>query len=48
MFHIHTPAAEDHAFGFESQTLLDAGVATKLDLPASPEYALPREPIRAA
>src|ERR1700720_1833481 len=39
--HIHLPPTKAHAFGFQSQPLLDCGVAAQFDLSARSQHSLP-------
>ncbi len=42
-FHLHFPPAKAHSLSLKPESLLHRGVTSQLDLPACPEYALPRQ-----
>ena len=46
---VHAPSAKRYSLGLQPQTLLKRGVATQLNLPSRPQYAMPlqsRKPMK--
>jgi len=41
--HIHAPPAKAHTLRFQPEPLLHRRISAQLDLPASAQYALPRQ-----